>query len=137
MSTQRNEYHCGIELNQNGKYEVRIQAFYGRRNWVLRTYFLASTFDGAIKKLEQSLQMLQRREDQLWFWGKERSDDPNVAGEMLAGLGLKLDRRAELSRRTAELRIAPERRITAFHLTSLKRALAGCISSGRLAAASD
>ena len=74
-----NEYRCAIEKNQNGKYTVRVRAAFGRRSWVLPVYFLASTFDTAMKRLEEALQLLQRNEERLWFFGRERSDDPNFA----------------------------------------------------------
>src|SRR5713226_5783429 len=53
---QRNEYRCAIEVNQAGKYCVRIRVSFARHAWVLSVYFLASSFDRAMKKLEQSLQ---------------------------------------------------------------------------------
>ncbi len=108
-SLRRNEYRCAIEMNQNGKYCVRIRASYARHSWVLSVYFLASSFDRAMKKLEQSLQFLQRQEDRLWFWGVDRSDDPKLSGEMLSEAGLQMDRRAEFPRKAASLSLPPER----------------------------
>ena len=95
LHPKRNEYRCIMEVNQTGKYCVRVRAGFGRHDWTLPVYFMASSFDRAVKKLEQALQFLQRHEDKLWFWGVERTDDPNLAGELLAEAGLKLDRRAE------------------------------------------
>src|SRR6516164_1980159 len=83
-----NEYVCAIERNQNGKYNVRVRATFGpppkgangegaagARNgsWTLPVYFLASSFNGAMKKLEEALQMLQKNEEKLRFWGVERT----------------------------------------------------------------
>src|SRR2546422_3703562 len=102
LSQNRNEYRCSIEVNQNGKYCVRIRATFGRHSWLLPVYFLASSFDRAMKKLQQSLQFLQHQEDRLWFWGVDRSDDPNLAAEMLREAGLRLDRRTELPRKAAD-----------------------------------
>ena len=34
----------------------------GHRSWMLPVYFLASSFNGAMKKLEESLQLLQKNE---------------------------------------------------------------------------
>lgn len=79
----RNEYHCTIEVNQNGKYCVRVRAMFARKGWVLPVYFLASTFDRAMKKLEETLQFLQQKEERLWFWGVEHSDDPEFSGNSL------------------------------------------------------
>jgi hypothetical protein len=137
MSAQRNEYRCALEINQNGKYTVRIQAAFGRKNWPMPVYFLASSFDAAIKKIEQSLQLLQRHEDRLWFWGVERSDDPNLAEELLSELGLHRDRRTEFPPKSARLSLSPERPVSAFQLASFRRTLAASIFSGRVAAASD
>ncbi len=64
----RNEYQCTIEVNQNGKYCVRVRAVFTRKAWTLPVYFLASTFDRAMTKLEQTLQFLQQQEERLWFW---------------------------------------------------------------------
>jgi hypothetical protein len=52
-------------------------------------------------KLEQTLQFLQQQEERLWFWGVERSDDPNFSAELVHDAGLRLDRRVEFPRRSA------------------------------------
>jgi len=85
-----NEYLCAIEKNQNGKYNVRVRAVFGSDGWSLPVYFLASSFNAAMKKLEEALQLLQKNEERLRFWGVERSDDPNVAGDLLREFGLWL-----------------------------------------------
>lgn len=136
-SQYRNEYCCSIEVNQNGKYCVRIRATFARHSWVLPVYFLASSFDRAMKKLQQSLQFLQRQEDRLWFWGVERSDDPNLAAEMLREAGLRLDRRSEFPRKAASVSLAPERPVPALLLAPVRRGLAESIESERAAAASN
>lgn len=137
MSPKRNQYQCAIELNQNGKYCVRVRACYGRHAWVLPVYFLASSFSAAMKKLEKALQFLQRNEDRLWFWGVDRSDDPALTAEMLAEAGLRLDQRAEFPRRTAAIEIPPDRPIPAFLIAPVRRGLAGSVTETRVAAASD
>lgn len=131
----RNEYTCCIEMNQNGKYCVRVRVHFVRHDWVLATYFLAGSFDRAIGKLEQALQFLQRSEDRLWFWGVERSDDPMFAEEMLREVGLRLDRRTEFPRRTERLAVAPEEPIPAFLIAPMRRALAESVDSTRAMAA--
>ena len=83
-----NEYVCAIEKTQNGKYNVRVRAAFGRGAWTLPVYFLASSFNGAMKKLEESLQLLQKNEERLRFWSVEHSDDPNMAGDLLQEFGL-------------------------------------------------
>lgn len=137
LSPRRNQYQCSIELNQNGKYCVRIRAAYGRHAWMLPVYFLASSFPAAMKKLERTLQFLQRHEDKLWFWGVDRSDDPKLINEMLADAGLRHDRRAEFPRKAAALEIPPERPIPAFLIAPVRRGLSGMVETSRLAAASD
>ncbi len=134
---QRNEYRCAIEMNQNGKYCVRIRATFARHAWALSVYFLASSFDRAMKKLEQSLQLLQRQEERLWFWGVDRSDDPNLSGEMLREAGLHLDRRAEFPRKAASLSVPPGRPVPAFLLAPVRRGLAASVESTRAVAVGD
>lgn len=129
-----NEYQCTIEVNQNGKYCVRVRAVFTRKSWTLPVYFLASTFDRAMKKLEQTLQYLQRQEERLWFWGVERSDDPNFAAELLKEAGLQLDRRAEFPRRSASLVLSPEKSVPAVLLAPVRRGLASAIDFGRATA---
>ena len=77
-----------------------------------------------MKKLEESLDFLQRHEEKLWFWGVDRSDDPNVAAEMLQEAGLRLDRRAEFPRRTERLAIAPDERVPTALLQPMRQRLA-------------
>lgn len=132
--TQRNDYKCSIERNQAGKYCVRIRAAFPHNSWTLSVYFLASSFDRAMKKLEQSLQFLQQKEDKLWFWGVDRSDDPNFSSEMLREAGLKLDLRAEFPRKAASLSLSPQRAVPSFALGPIRRGLAESIESPRPAA---
>lgn len=137
LSPNRNRYQCAIEVNQNGKYCIRIRASYGRNGWVLSVYFLASTFSAGMKKLEKALQFLQRQEDKLWFWGVDRSDDPKLISEMLADAGLKRDRRGEFPRKTAAVEIPPDRPVPAFLIAPVRRGLATTVANTRMAAASD
>ena len=141
-----NEYHCGIERTQNGKFNVRLRALFGtsptgddsapsstgrRTGWTVSTYFLASSFNVAMKKLAQSLQSLQKNEERLRFWGVERSDDPNMAGDLLHEFGLWLDRRKDFPRKTAGFRIPPERTISTAALAPVRRILADSIAERR------
>jgi hypothetical protein len=134
---QRNEYRCYVEINQNGKFCVRMRVRFTRHGWVLPVFFLASTFPRAIRKLEQTLQFLQRNEDRLWFWGVDRSNDPNISDEMLREAGLRLDRRVEFPRHSEKLRVVPEQPVPAPLLVPVRRALAGSLSSSQTAAAGD
>jgi hypothetical protein len=137
MTAGRNEYRCCIEINQNGKYSVRIQVRFGGKEWSLPVFFLVSSFDAAMKKLEEAVQLLQREEERLWFWGVERSDDPKLAAELLIQLGLHYDQRREFPRRVAEFAVPAGRSVSAFRLAQARRALAESISTGRTALASD
>jgi hypothetical protein len=130
-----NGYLCAIEKNQNGKYTVRVRAAFGRGGWILPVYFLASSFNGAMKKLEESLQFLQKNEERLRFWGVERSDDPNMAGDLLKGVGLWLDRRKEYPRKVAELGVARERAVPASMLAPVRRILADSMAQERTSSA--
>lgn len=134
-SSRQNEYRCCVEMNQNGKYSVRIRVRFVRHDWELPVYFLASTFDRAVRRLEQALQFLQREEDRLWFWGVDRSDDPNVSADMLRESGLNLDRRSDFPRRTERLALQPEQPVSAFLMAPLRRGLAESVGTGRQAAA--
>jgi hypothetical protein len=133
----RNEYQCTIEINQTGKYCVRVRAVFARKAWVLPVYFLASTFDRAMSKLEQVLQFLQRKEERLWFWGVEYSDDPKFSEELVQEAGLKLDRRAAFPRRSASVALSPEKPVPAVLLAPVRRGLAHSIDSGRASAAGN
>jgi hypothetical protein len=129
-----NEYVCAIEKTQNGKYNVRVRAVFGRESWTLPVYFLASSFNGAMKKLEESLQHLQKNEERLRFWGVERTDDPNMAGDLLQEFGLWLDRRKEFPRKAAELGVPRERPVPASMLGPMRRQLANSVAQERPAA---
>lgn len=141
-----NGYLCAIERNQNGKYNVRVRAIFGpgARNsedggagqnghagWTLPVYFLASSFNAAMKKLEESLQLLQKNEARLRFWGVEHTDDPNLAGDLLQEFGLWLDRRREFPRRVAELDVPRERPVPASMLAPVRRVLADSVAQER------
>jgi hypothetical protein len=136
-STVRNDYRCSIERNQGGKYCVRIQVHYPRHAWTLGVFFLASSFDRAMKKLEESLDFLQRQEEKLWFWGVDRAEDMGFSAEFLREAGMKLDRRTEFPPKAANLSLTPERAVPAFVLGPMRRGLAESVESERSAAASD
>ena len=136
-ANQRNEYQCTIEVNQNGKYCVRVRAVFTRKAWTLPVYFLASTFDGAMTKLEKTLQFLQQQEEKLWFWGVERSDDPKFSGELVQEAGLRMDRRVEFPRRSSNVVLSPEQRVPAVLLAPVRRGLTGSIDMGRVSVAAD
>jgi hypothetical protein len=133
----RNDYRCCMERNQSGKYCVRIQVFYPRHAWNLAVYFLASSFDRAMKKLEESLDFLQRHEEKLWFWGVDRAEDMGFSAEFLREAGMKLDQRTEFPRRATNLSLAPERQVPAFVLGPVRRGLAESMESPRSVAAGD
>ena len=133
-ATVRNEYRCSIERTQSGKYCVRIRVRYPRHAWNLGTFFLASSFDRAMKKLEQSLDFLQHNEEKLWFWGVDRAADLGFSAEFLREAGLRLDRRVEFPRKSANLSLPPGRAVPAFLLGPVRRDLAESVEAPRGAA---
>jgi hypothetical protein len=134
-SVIRNEYRCSIERNQSAKYCVRLQVRYPRHAWTLGVFFLASSFDRAMKKLEEALSFLQRQEEKLWFWGVDRAEDMGFSAEFLKEAGLRLDRRTEFPRKATSVALAPEREVPAFVLGPMRRGLAESIEVSRSAAA--
>ncbi len=133
-----NQYLCTIERNQNGKYNVRIRAQFGSggsQGWVLPLYFLASSFNAAMKKLEESLQLLQKSEEKLRFWAVDRTDDPNLAGDLLQEFGLRVDRRRDFPRRTGEVAVLRQKPVPAAVLAPLRRALADAVAQERVSLA--
>ena len=136
-SNVRNDYRCSIERNQVGKYCIRMRVQYPRHAWGLGVFFLASSFDRAMKKLEESLHFLQRNEEKLWFWGVDRAEDMGFSAEFLKEAGLHLDRRTEFPRKAANISVEPERDVPAFVLGTARRGLAESIESPRLQMAGD
>lgn len=136
-SAIRNDYRCSMERNQAGKYCVRIEATYPRHAWTLGVFFLASSFDRAMKKLEESLDFLQRHEEKLWFWGVDRAEDMGFSAEFLREAGLKLDRRGEFPRKATNLSLVPERQVPAFVLGPVRRNLAESVEAPRALAVGD
>lgn len=133
----RNDYRCSIERNQSGKYCIRVRVQYPRHAWRLGVFFLASSFDRAMKKLEESLHFLQRNEEKLWFWGVDRAADLGFSAEFLKEAGLQLDRRMEFPRKASNLSVEPERDVPAFVLGPVRRGLAESVEALRLQLAGD
>jgi hypothetical protein len=133
----RNAYRCSIEMNQTGKYCVRIRVQYPRHAWSLGVFFLASSFDRSMKMLEESLRFLQRNEEKLWFWGVDRAEDIAFSAEFLKEVGLLLDRRVEFPRKASNLSLEPERDVPAFLLGPVRRSLAESVEHGRVRLAGD
>jgi hypothetical protein len=136
-TTTRNDYRCSIERNQAGKYCVRLRVYYPRHAWTLGLYFLASSFDRAMKKLEEALDFLQRKEEKLWFWGVDRAEDMGFSAEFLKEAGLRLDRRTEFPKRATNVSLAPERDVPASVLGPMRRGLAESVEMVRTAALGD
>ena len=133
----RNDYRCSIERNQSGKYCVRVRVHYPRHAWTLSVFFLAGSFDRAMKKLEEALDFLQRHEEKLWFWGVDRAEDLGFSAEFLKEAGLRLDLRGEFPRKSTSVSLAPEREVPAFVLGPMRRGLAESVELARSAAAGD
>ena len=136
-SAVRNDYRCSIEKNQGGKYCIRIRVHYPRHAWSLSVFFLASSFDRAMKKLEESLDFLQRNEEKLWFWGVDRAEDMGFSTEFLREAGMRLDKRTEFPRKAANLALPPERAVPAFVLGPVRRGLAESVEAPRAVSAGD
>jgi len=134
-SSVRNDYRCSMERNQGGKYCVRIQVFYPRHAWTLSVFFLASSFDRAMKKLQESLAFLQKHEEKLWFWGVDRAEDMGFSAEFLREAGLKLDLRREFPAKATSLSLPPESEVPAFVLGPVRRGLAELVEAERSMAA--
>src|SRR5437588_6372099 len=120
-TTSRNEYRCSIERNQSGKYCVRLRVYYPRHAWTLNVFFLAASFDRAMKRLEEALDFLQRQEEKLWFWGVDRAEDMGFSAEFLREAGMKLDRRNEFPKRATSVSLAAEREVHADVLGPMRR----------------
>src|SRR5260370_26762560 len=134
-SAVRNDYRCTIERNQSGKYCVRVQVHYPRHAWKLSTFFIASSLDRVMKKLEEALDFLQRQEEKLWFWGVDRAEDLGFSAEFLKEAGLRLERRTEFPRKATSVLLTPERDVPAFVLGPMRRGLAESVELSRSAAA--
>jgi hypothetical protein len=126
-----------MERNQSGKYCVRLRVYYPRHAWTLNVYFLAASFDRAMKRLEEALDFLQRQEEKLWFWGVDRADDMGFSAEFLKEAGMKLDRRMDFPKRATSVTLAPEREVPASVLGPMRRGLAEAVDFVRAAAAGD
>jgi hypothetical protein len=118
-----NYYRCSLEKNQAGKQCVRIRARFARRKWESSVYFLAATFENAMRKLEQSIRFLQQNEERIWFWGVDRSDDPNFGEDILREAGLMLDRRAEFPEKHSTVFLEPDRPVAAMLLAPVRKTL--------------
>jgi hypothetical protein len=136
-SNVRNDYRCSIEKNQTGKYCLRVRVQYPRHAWSLGVFFLASSFDRAMKKLEEVLHFLQRNEEKLWFWGVDRAEDMGFSAEFLKEAGLQLDRRNEFPRKATNVSLEPERDAPASVLGPVRRGLAEAVEFARVQTAGD
>ncbi len=116
---------------------MRIRVLYPRHAWTLAVFFLASSFDRAMKKLEESLHFLQRNEEKLWFWGVDRAEDLGFSAEFLKEASLHLDRRNEFPRKAANLSVEPERDVPAFVLGPIRRGFAEAVEFARVQPAGD
>lgn len=98
----RNRYRTSAEVNQAGKYEVRLEARYARRG-VLRVFFLASTPARVLSHLQNVLRFLQQREEELWLWGSSGGERNLRFEQLLREANLQADHRAELPRGAVEV----------------------------------
>lgn len=120
-----NTYRVSTDLNQAGKYEVRVEARYPASGWALRVYFQAGTAERVIARLLSALRYLQRHEEELWMWGSNASDRSLHFEELLAEAGLSLDRRREFPRAAVVLSVRSGANFRPLQVAELKRKLAG------------
>jgi len=106
-AAERNAYRVHIEPNQGGKYEVRLDACFGRREFGLGVFYLASTPERVAAHLAEVLRYLQRHEQDLWMWGSNASDRGLMFREFLREAGVQHDRRAEVPAPTLILSARP------------------------------
>lgn len=124
-----NTYRISVEPNQVGKYEVRLEARFVERGWTLRVYFLASTPERLLARLQRVLRYLQREEEELWLWGSSPSDRTVLFDELLRRAGLELDRRKEFPRRPVVLTVRSGESFRPLQLAEFKRKLAARLAS--------
>jgi len=125
----RNAYRCHVERNSNQRYEVRLEAHYGRADWTLRVFFLAHTPERALARMQAVLRFLQREEGKLCLWGADPADRELLFEELLAnalpdGAGLRLDRRRDFPRTAPSIVVPVGEPLTLLLLAELKRKVA-------------
>jgi hypothetical protein len=121
---QHNTYRIGVEANQAGRFEARIEARYAESSWVLRAYFLAATAERLVSHLQATLRYLQRHEEELGVWGANPADRGPFFEELLSAAGLELDRRREFPRGALVIAAVPGEPFRPLQLAELKRKLA-------------
>lgn len=121
--TPRNTYRISVEPNQAGKHEARLEARFGESAWTLRVYFLASTPERLLARLQTALRYLQRQEEELWMWGSNPSDRSLLFKELLREAGLELDRRRDFPRSAVVVAARPGEAFRPLQLAELKRKL--------------
>jgi len=135
-SSVRNDYRCSIERNQSGKYCVRLQVHYPRHAWNLSVFFLAGSFDRAMKRLEEALDFLQRQEEKrgsgVWTAPKTWAFRPSSSR-------MRVEARPpfRISKKGHQRIAGPGAPVPAFVLGPMRRGLAESVEVARSAAASD
>src|SRR6266702_2567631 len=123
---------CALAFPRAPRYPISV---FPESEFARQAYFQASSFDRAMKKLEEALDFLQRQEEKLWFWGVDRAEDLGFSAEFLKEAGLRLDRRTEFPRKATNVSLTPERNVPAFVLGPMRRGLAESVELSRSAAA--
>ncbi|MFQ5776932.1 MAG: hypothetical protein ACE5IP_02875 [Terriglobia bacterium] len=121
--TSRNTFRINAEVNRAGRYELRVEARYAGTGWCLRVFFVASTPERLLSRLQSALRYLQRREEELWLWGSNASDRSLLFEELMHGAGVELDRRSEFPRAGVVLRARPGAAFRPLQLAEVKRKL--------------
>jgi hypothetical protein len=139
VPSSRNTYRCSIERNHSQRYEVRLEARYGRPDWALRVFFLATTPERVLARVPAALRFLHRNQEKLWLWGADPSDRSLLFQDLLDSAGFRLDRRRQFPASAVVVTARAEQALTPLALAEFKRKLAARLASveqtGRKAAA--
>ncbi|MFQ5816825.1 MAG: hypothetical protein ACE5H2_02565 [Terriglobia bacterium] len=119
----RNSYRSSIERNHNRRYEVRLEAHYGRTRWILRVFFVATNPERVLDRVAAALRFLQREEEKLWLWGADPADRALLFEDLLSRADLKLDRRRNFPRPAVTLVARAGESLTPLFIAEVKRKL--------------
>lgn len=119
----RNIFRLNADVNRAGRYEFRLEARYAETGWCLRVFFVASTPERLVTRLQSALRYLQRQEEELWLWGSNASDRSLLFDELMRGAGVELDRRREFPRGGVVIQARPGEAFRPLQLAEVKRKL--------------
>ena len=106
-SNHRNEYRCCIEMNQNGKYCVRIRAQFHGANGCFPSIFWRRRSIAPSASWSRRSNSCSGTRTACGSGAWTAATTPTYPRRCCAKSGLRLDRRAEFPRRTERLVVAP------------------------------